>query len=157
MKCPSCGIENADTAKKCTQCGLAFTAGETQELDPPDSLFVTQPWGTSAFSTGVTLLLHIKGGDRPISVPVPDEITIGRSDGEHKPTLDLNPYGARDQGVSRIHVTIRRIDNQLYIFDKASANGTYINGELIERGKYVLLHDGDEVRLGRLVMYLYWK
>jgi pSer/pThr/pTyr-binding forkhead associated (FHA) protein len=52
-----------------------------------------------------------------------------------------------DKAVSRIHASIERDGPYCYLHDANSANGTYINGQLIQEKH--LLKDQDEIGLGR--------
>lgn len=68
------------------------------------------------------------------------EIVIGRA-----PTSDV--LLSKDKLTSRRHATIRYENGQYYLYDERSANGTFVNGQQIEEGSY-LLHDGDRVGIG---------
>jgi diguanylate cyclase (GGDEF)-like protein len=50
-----------------------------------------------------------------------------------------------DEGISRRHAEIVHEDNEIVIHDLKSTNGTYCNGERIERH---VLHDGDKIQVG---------
>lgn len=78
---------------------------------------------------------------------------LGRYDEPSKsyPDIDLDPYGARDAGVSRRHASLVLLGRGLsYIFDLSSTNGTYLNGEPCEPLKHVRIKDGDRIDLGEL-------
>ena len=49
--------------------------------------------------------------------------------------------------VSRFHCRLEAGSRTLEVVDLASTNGTYVNGERVERAK---LGDGDRLRLGRM-------
>lgn len=51
-----------------------------------------------------------------------------------------------DVTVSRRHAEIVRVDGGFEIVDQRSLNGTYVNGQHVDR---VQLHNGDEVRIGK--------
>ena len=68
------------------------------------------------------------------------------------PDIDLSVYAAADKGVSRRHATIIRRENNLNIVDNDSPNGTYLNGQRLVANQPRVLRDGDEVRLGHLVL-----
>jgi pSer/pThr/pTyr-binding forkhead associated (FHA) protein len=68
------------------------------------------------------------------------EIVIGRA-----PTSDI--LLSKDKLTSRRHATIRYENGQFYLYDERSANGTFVNGQQVEEGSY-LLHDGDHVGIG---------
>lgn len=68
--------------------------------------------------------------------------------------LDLAPYGAERRGVSRIHARLDMIDNNLYIMDMGSTNGTYIAGSPIEPHTSYMVHNNESVVLGNLPLQI---
>ena len=52
-----------------------------------------------------------------------------------------------DDGVSRFHAAIRHDGDRLFIEDRGSRNGTFVNGKKVE-GTHVLA-DGDKIQVGR--------
>jgi pSer/pThr/pTyr-binding forkhead associated (FHA) protein len=53
--------------------------------------------------------------------------------------------------ISRTHVRIRREDGRFLVEDLGSTNGTQLNGQRVGRAE---LHDGDELRMGKLELRL---
>lgn len=88
-----------------------------------------------------------------ITLDMRDVMVVGRSTDDNesqRPALDLAPFGAYQNGVSRQHAAITRHQGGLYIEDLGSTNGTRINGfQLTARRKY-RLRDGDEVEFSRI-------
>lgn len=83
------------------------------------------------------------------------EFVIGRLDESSKsvPDIDLEPFGARDKGVSRRHAKLVRLGNGLtYIVDLSSTNGTLVNGKQVEPLEHVRINIGDRIELGDLVL-----
>ena len=76
-----------------------------------------------------------------------DRITIGRG-----PSNDVGlPW---DGDVSRVHAELVRIaDDWAVVDDGLSRNGTFVNGERVERRRR--LRDGDELRCGRTSLRFY--
>lgn len=107
--------------------------------------------GTGSLLPPWRLLVQI-GHVNPTTVglEVRDRITIGRADPsqEFEPTLDLTPYGGREQGVSRRHALIRQEEQRLYLEDLGSTNGTRLNGGALRPGEAYELRDGDLIELG---------
>jgi pSer/pThr/pTyr-binding forkhead associated (FHA) protein len=70
-----------------------------------------------------------------------DQVTIGRG-----PSADVGlPW---DTLVSNVHAELSRIgDDWAVVDDGLSANGTFVNGERVERRRR--LRDGDELRCGQ--------
>jgi 3',5'-cyclic-nucleotide phosphodiesterase len=87
-----------------------------------------------------------------LGLDVRQELIIGRSDTDTDapPGLDLAPYLAADQGVSRQHAVLIPMSEGLYVSDLGSKNGTWINGEFLEPGSRHQLEPGDVVELGLL-------
>ncbi|UXR65097.1 FHA domain-containing protein [Bdellovibrio bacteriovorus] len=70
-----------------------------------------------------------------------DSFTMGRS-------LDCD-LSLNDTNISRVHVVVSRRWNQIWIEDKNSSNGTYINGTRIVQGTPVNVVPSDRIQLGR--------
>ena len=73
-----------------------------------------------------------------------DELTVGRAAGCHI-ALD-------DRFVSQLHARMFRRDDQCFIEDLGSTNGTFLNDEKVTSP--ALLTMGDHVRIGNVVMEL---
>ncbi len=72
---------------------------------------------------------------------LPEETTsIGR--------LPENALQIEDASVSSSHAEIFADEDRFFVRDLGSTNGTFINGEKIEKA---LLHEGDEVRFGTVL------
>jgi pSer/pThr/pTyr-binding forkhead associated (FHA) protein len=78
------------------------------------------------------------------------EMVVGRA-----PNSDI--LLSKDKLTSRRHATVRYENNQYYLYDDHSANGTFVNGQQIEDTIPYLLRDGDQVGIGEheLVFYAY--
>ncbi len=86
------------------------------------------------------LELVVRQGQHPgrvFGVPHGVRKTIGRA-----PECDIR---LPDQGVSRRHATIENLGQTLEVTDLESANGSYINGEAVQKGE---LKPGDQLALG---------
>jgi pSer/pThr/pTyr-binding forkhead associated (FHA) protein len=87
----------------------------------------------------------------PIGLDIMGDVVIGRgSTGEDLPDLDLEPYGAFEQGVSRRHAMLRPSRNSLYLIDLNSTNGTWHNALRLGSGITRALAHNDSITLGRL-------
>lgn len=100
------------------------------------------------------LQISVKGAQTPLVVVLQEEMVIGRRDpnGEMVPDLDMTIYGAYQLGISRRHAVIRLVDQRLNLFDLGSRNGTYLNGYKLSPHQPAPLHDGDEIRVGKITM-----
>ncbi|MGA7936840.1 MAG: FHA domain-containing protein [Kovacikia sp.] len=60
---------------------------------------------------------------------------------------------SRYAAVSRVHVEIRRIQTatscQWQLVDRNATNGTYLNGESLQRGECRVMQSGDRIRLSK--------
>ena len=81
-------------------------------------------------------------------------IIIGREDPVSGifPEIDLDQYGGQDAGVGRNHAKVILQGGQLLIEDLDSVNGTVINRQKIAPRKPHPIADGDEIRLGKMVL-----
>jgi FHA domain len=114
-------------------------------------------WGTARFGSRMNLLLFVRGVKEPFvfDADATTELIIGRydPDTEQSPDVDLEDYGAAEKGVSRRHASIIRRDGQLNLMDFGSDNGTYLNGQKLIPNQPRILRDGDDIRLGHLVLH----
>lgn len=73
-----------------------------------------------------------------------DEYTLGRS-----PECD---FVISDGGVSATHCKLRNQDGTLQIFDLGSTNGVRLNKKRIRSHEWVVLREGDSVKIGRITL-----
>ena len=81
------------------------------------------------------VLIHLKTGDRRCIFP--DGFIIGKSN-----SADYCVVG--NTAVSRKHATILKRDDEFYLYDCKSTNGTFLNDVRLEEGEEALLQDGDK-------------
>lgn len=104
-------------------------------------------------------VLFVAGySDAPIVLTVQQATTFGRAAGTGglKAHIDLTRYEAANSGVSRIHMTLHFKDNQFFVEDMDSVNGTYLNGDPVKPKTMTPVGNADEIRLGQLRMYIYF-
>ncbi len=96
--------------------------------------------------------LHdLSPGAGPLGLDIVGDTTLGRSGGGTQgPDLDMDAYGAFDQGVSRRHALLRPTANHLYIIDLNSTNGTMHNAVPLGPGVARSLRHNDTITLGQL-------
>ena len=131
LVCPQCGSGNPTDGNFCSVCGAelpqpdAHTESHAVMADPPDG--------------EVAMLVVVRGANAGSRYALTDDVpTIGRHP-ESDVFLD-------DVTVSRRHAEIERRGQLLEISDAGSLNGTYVNGERIER---VALAEGDQLQVGK--------
>lgn len=103
-------------------------------------------------STSWVLDLYTAEMREPLQIRLNDELIVGRADPSTPDSVDvdLSPYGAAQQGVSRQHLVIHVDKDQLMITDLNSNNGTLLNNKrLVPNEAYHLSHE-DEIQLGAM-------
>jgi len=85
-------------------------------------------------------------------VPAQDVAIVGREDMRSgiKPDIDLALDGGGAAGVSRRHCRLLRRPDGWHVEDLMSTNYTVLNGKPLPAHTPIPLHDGDELRLGKL-------
>jgi len=85
------------------------------------------------------------------------EVVIGRLDPVTPiiPDIDLTALGGDEAGVSRRHCRITLAGNQYFVEDLGSSNGTSLNAVMLQPNVRTPLNNGDQLRLGRLVINFY--
>lgn len=158
--CPKCGRQNPAEAKICAYCGnLLLDTKEyaaTKALDNADFEENIPKWGTARFTSRINLVIMTDNGERKLTVDTANmsEMVMGRTDPDtdETPEIDLSDYGAQAKGVSRRHAAILRKEGSLHVVDLTSYNGTFLNGQRLIAEQPRVLRDGDDVRLGYLVL-----
>lgn len=157
--CPNCKHQESDGAIFCSECGMQlvqYTPGETQRFDTATGELqtVSPPQPVSQVPAWISLHLLESGQILPISDRM--EFTMGRVSENQPimPDIDLSPFKAFDNGVSRLHAVIRNNAGNIVIMDLGSSNGTYINGMRIVPNIEQPLRHGDIVALGKLKMQI---
>lgn len=158
IECPNCERENDEQAKICVYCGapLSLDAASTHVFKDTDFEEGRPQWGTARFNPRMRLIVSERDSkDQHIFYfDEIEELTLGRKDPDtgDAPDIDLSSYRAAEKGVSRRHAIIMRRDTALNIADKGTPNGTFLNGQRLVANQPRVLRDGDEVRLGHLVL-----
>src|SRR5258708_5882468 len=164
--CPYCAHSNGEGEFFCEDCGEVLLEGAaaktaTRQFDRITTQLIINKntWGTARFTQDAQVIIRVRDVEKPISIEVVDETTLGRADAATNttPGVDLTPYGAQDLGVSRMHAAIRRGEETLTLVDLGSANGTFLNGQRLVAEQPRVLRDGDEIRVGKLVCHIFFK
>jgi CheY-like chemotaxis protein len=106
------------------------------------------PWVLKLRVVGTSSILNVSAGQR--------STTLGRgsANGDIQPDIDLSPFNAFKNGVSRQHASISATRDFVLLTDLGSSNGTYINGMRLTAHQAVPLKHGDTVMLGDLQLQL---
>lgn len=116
--------------------------------------------GSTQFEDHMSLRVEIEGGATPIILkPKSEEMILGRRDPTTgaTPEVDLTPYAGYRMGVSRRHASIKLGETQLNLWDLGSSNGTFLNGTRLTAHRPYPIRDGDEVRLGQMILRLFFQ
>lgn len=159
VQCPSCGNENKDGTQICVYCGSLIDLAErtsTRSLGDTDDTEGIPKWGSARFNSRTNLIVGIEGEARTLLFDADEihELIMGRTDPQtgEEPEINLERYDGLEKGVSRRHAAIILKDGSLNVVDMGSANGTFLNGQKLVPNQPRVLRDGDDIRLGRLVL-----
>jgi hypothetical protein len=167
IKCSECGFSEYEGALFCNECGaLLITTqdGETAQLpfsntlqDPVPPSLLGQELGPILEARQVTFVIPSSG--RRVSLHLQGEIRVGRADPSKgfTPELDLTGDNGVEYGVSRLHATIQSSHRGVALVDLSSTNGTLLNNYRLPPDLPYPLHNGDEIRFGRLLVHLFFE
>lgn len=130
--------------------------GLTRALTDTDFEEGVGRWGTARINSRMHIILRVRdtGQTFTFDAATLSEVVIGRRDPDtgEAPGIDLHESGAMEKGVSRRHAAISRDEGSLSITDRGTPNGTFLNGQKLIPNQSRILRDGDELRLGHLVV-----
>lgn len=103
---------------------------------------------------GAQLIVSATGA--VLALPASTQALVGRADpvSNYFPEVDLATHGALENGVGRRHMQLLVQNGQIVAEDLDSTNGTFVNGQKLAAKTPHPLNNGDELRLGRLVLRL---
>ena len=165
VTCVQCGHENVAGSTVCAQCGAPLVAAvadadqpkpegaTTRRVDMTTASAVVR-WGTASLGARRQVLLHVRGHDKPLVIDVGERLELGRVDAVtgQAPAIALDDFQAAELGVSRRHAALVPEDDALKIVDLGSSNATFLNGQKLIPNQSRILRDGDELRLGKLII-----
>lgn len=161
--CPNCHNKELPGAYFCSECGTQLISLEflsTRMISkPPETVSINESPSNSIPTRKViqkqkdpNISLHLVESGKVIHLSDKKDFTLGRAvEGQSiLPDVDLSAYDAFSLGVSRMHVSLRIFNGDVYVMDLGSSNGTKINGQkIVSHVEYSISH-GDLVTLGRL-------
>ena len=120
ISCTECGHENRDTSLFCTSCGTSLSQNEDA--------------GARLVFLGeeTARVFQILGVERLVGRDTSNDLVL--EDGE----------------VSGMHLKVVSREDQFFVEDLASTNGTFVNGRQIQ-GR-IVLRDGDLIKLGQTIL-----
>lgn len=157
--CPNCQHKEVTGAIFCSQCGAQLLNAyvlETHKINTAETsrmpLRKTAPVRPPVELPDSWISLHIVDSGQIVPLADRTEFTLGRiTEGQPiMPDVDLSPYNAYANGVSRLHAVLKRTDDRVFIIDLGSSNGTYVNGTRLMPHSECPVNHGDLVHLGKL-------
>ncbi len=161
--CPNCQHKELNGSIYCSKCGAQLvdtrfathkigTAEAPRPLELEKKVDRVQPHAPLSLQSWISLHLIESGQILPLADRT--EFTLGRSaEGQPiVPDVDLSPYNAYANGVSRLHAAIKLVNNQVVAVDLGSSNGTYLNGVRLTPYIETPIAHGDLIYLGKLKM-----
>ncbi|MEO0561597.1 MAG: FHA domain-containing protein [Chloroflexota bacterium] len=128
----------------------------TTKLDDTNYEDGNPKWGTARFNSRMMLEMSVRDDSNRFVFDYDEieELSIGRRDPNTglSPDVDLEPHDALNKGVSRRHAMIVRREGSLTLVDLGTPNGTFLNGQKLVPQQPRILRDGDDIRLGHLVV-----
>ena len=160
ITCPTCGYTNIAGSAFCENCGsqLSQPPMPVQEVPsiPPTPVPRRQPEpGIGMPIVAIRGSLVIQSANATLTIPPGKQvIVLGREDPVSSvfPDIDLDPYGAQEEGVGRKHAQLVMRGGDICIEDLESVNGTVVNKQRLVPRQPQPIKDGDEIRLGKMVM-----
>lgn len=162
--CSYCSTPNREGELFCDECGNPLQGSPSVSTRKLTQIGASGPlkrpfWGTTRFRSDASVVMRLADVAEPVALESKPKLMIGRQDpaSNNFPDIDLTPYGAIDNGVSRVHACIQRSEDAITVIDLDSVNGTYLNGQRLIPNQPRVLQDGDEVRFGKLATRIYFQ
>lgn len=164
--CQHCGKENPEKELICYSCGkfIKDTGINATDILPRDT-GEFEAHNDAHFGEHSVLVLNPAIDIEPLVLRPQlgrSQLTFGRNGrniGNPGVDVDLEPVGAKEQGISRLHAAIAYddISETLSLFDMGSTNGSYINGQKLQANERRTLRHGDRIRFGRLNFQVFYR
>ena len=156
--CPTCQHSEVEGALFCSECGAQLIsmqniATQNFQIEEEDhDLGNVKPVRETAYNETDTISLQVLEGGQFLPLSNRKEFTIGRvSEGQTvMPDIDLTPYNAYENGVSRLHAVLKKEATEVTMMDLGSSNGTYLNGTRLTPERSYPLHHGNIIAFGKL-------
>lgn len=149
VRCAACNALVPANQAFCDSCGASLSApagGATlPQAGPAPVAPMGQPAGHARLTTANGAQFDLTGKTQAL---------IGREDPVSGifPDVDLTPHGGDAGGVSRRHAKLAFNGFQWTIEDLNATNGSWVNNQKLNPGVPQPLNNGDQVRLGRVVL-----
>jgi hypothetical protein len=166
--CPACGHDNAFGSLICVRCYKLLPAHPTTVLNTTLQRSVLDPANAPALPPATTGSLVERLGSNDVNFAIKNAsfvicvtrpVILGRygADDSSKLHVDLSPFGAFEQGISRMHAAIKRVESGLIAEDLGSSNGTWLNHTKLQPYTPNPLNSGDILRLSTMEIRVYFR
>jgi hypothetical protein len=154
MTCPSCGSTNPAGESFCSNCGANLSAPPAAQPVMAAAPAAPAAPAPAAPPLGLQPRVVVESDNTTIDIAGKTEVLIGREDAVSNifPDIDLTPHNGEEGGVGRRHARILYSGGQYMIEDLSSINFTFLNKQKLTPKTPTVLRDGDEIRLGRVVL-----
>ena len=153
--CPDCGAPRTDTSSNfCEICGYNYSTGAHGQPPPPPPPPPPAPKQWTVVVAVDPSLRDPEGPEapadlEPVSIPLDKPVSLIGRRSDKRGILPEIPLD-QDDAVSHRHALLSRGDNgTLVLRDIGSSNGTKLNGTDVKPLADTVLHDGDQITLGR--------
>jgi FHA domain len=142
------GHENPEGSAFCDQCGEQLTSSGG------DASVAAAPVQVVSATPGVGPKLVVQSDSASFDLAGKTEVLIGREDPVSNiyPDVDLTEHGGEEGGVSRAHAKLYISGDQYSVEDQSSTNFTFVNRQKLAPKTPTPVHEGDEIRLGRVIL-----
>jgi pSer/pThr/pTyr-binding forkhead associated (FHA) protein len=165
--CPVCKYKNDINASICVYCGSPLERSHenpstTRNVEAETHVYppATQETVTRTYEPPPQgIALYTTESEVPITIQQDNQFTLGRKmTGEMDESfVDLRPFGAYENGVSRRHAIIRKATGGYEIIDLGSTNGTWLEKQRIVPNRPYPLNNGSKIFLGRLQLIVIYQ
>ncbi len=164
--CPNCQHKELPGALFCSECGAqligAADASTQNFFRIPTDRFVDQAGkqvdaaSTPPSISEAAFSLYVMDIGQILPLVGREEFTVGRAaEGQPiLPDIDLTPFRAYENGVSRLHISLKITSKDVAAMDLGSVNGTRLNGQKMTPNQTYSLKHGDILTLGKLRIQL---
>jgi hypothetical protein len=154
MTCPSCGSANPAGESFCSNCGANLNAPPAEQPVMAAAPAAPAVSFAPAPPVAVKAQVVVESDNTTFDLAGKAEALIGREDAVSNifPDIDLTPHNGEEGGVGRRHARILYSGSQYMLEDLNSINFTFLNKQKIAPKTPTPLKDGDEIRLGRIVL-----
>jgi hypothetical protein len=157
--CASCGATSPAGELFCSNCGSPLGSASpapAPAVAAPAPDFTPAPAAApvATAAPALTARLIVEADNQEFDLSGKDNIVIGREDAVSNifPDVDLTPHGGEEGGVSRLHARIFVENGQYMLEDENSTNFTFLNRQKLAGKSPAVLHDDDEIKLGRVLL-----